>query len=29
LAEKKIPDFIKDNVESARLGGFGISQNEV
>jgi len=29
LAESKIPSFIKDNVESARLGGFGISQNEV
>ncbi len=29
LDECKIPSFIKDNVESARLAGFGISPNEV
>ena len=29
LEEKDIPALIKDNTESARLTGFGISQNEV
>jgi hypothetical protein len=29
LEEKDIPALIKDNTESARLAGFGISQNEV
>lgn len=29
LNQNNIPTLIKDNVESARLAGFGISQNEV
>ena len=29
LDENKIPSLIKDNVESARLAGFGTSPNEV
>lgn len=29
LDENKIPSLIQDNVESARLAGFGISPNEV
>ena len=29
LDENKIPSLIKDNVESARLAGFGASPNEV
>lgn len=29
LDEEKIPSIIKDNVESARLAGFGIPSNDV
>jgi predicted nucleotidyltransferase len=29
LDEKEIPSLIKDNVESARLAGFGTSANDV
>jgi len=29
LDEKKIPSVVKDNVESARLAGFGTSSNDV
>jgi|UniRef100_UPI0040470B73 hypothetical protein len=29
LEEEQIPSLIKDNVESARLGGFGSFQNSV
>ncbi len=29
LDENEIPSLIKDNVESARLAGFGTSSNEV
>lgn len=29
LDQKNIPTLIKDNVESARLAGFGTAQNDV
>ena len=29
LEENQIPSLVKDNVESARLAGFGTSPNEV
>lgn len=29
LEEEKIPSLVKDNVESARLAGFGIPLNDV
>jgi len=29
LDEEKIPSLVKDNVESARLAGFGTSSNDV
>ena len=29
LDEEKIPSIVKDNVESARLAGFGTSSNDV
>ena len=29
LLENNIPSFIKDNVESARVAGFGIPENSI